>query len=101
MEIKELVEKITFFREKAHLSKRELSMKIGKTEAYISHLENRKTFAPTFEALNDILDVCDVTLEEFFCTDLKSYEQDKELREIINNAKNDKKDLALAVLKSR
>ena len=101
MEINELVNKIRFFRKRAGLSKRKLSIMVGRTEGYISNLENSRKFAPSFETLNDIADVCGITLEEFFCTDLKSYEQDAELRKIIQNAQTDKKDLALSVLKSR
>ena len=101
IDAKELIKRLIFFRNRAKLTKRKLSILIGKAPSYMAHLENSQAFTPSFEALCDILFVCGVTLEEFFSPNYENYERDKELREIIQNAQTDKKDLALSVLKSR
>ena len=87
IDAKELIKRLIFFRNRAKLTKRKLSLLIGKAPSYMAHLENSQAFTPSFEALCDILFVCGVSLEE--------------LRKIIQNAQTDKKDLALSVLKSR
>lgn len=99
MTLNELIERISFIRNRANLSARKLSMLIGKTEGYIHHMEQSKNFAPTFETLSDILEVCNTTFEEFFYKDISSYKKDKELLDLIQNSTDSKKDIAISILK--
>lgn len=62
----ELINRISFIRNRANLSARKLSMEIGKTDSYIHRLETSKSFAPIFETLMEILEACNTTTEKFF-----------------------------------
>ena len=66
MDNNELINRISFIRNRANWSARKLSMEIGKTDSYIHRLETSKSFAPTFETLMEILEACNTTTEEFF-----------------------------------
>ena len=76
MELKTMIERIGYIRVRANLSARKLSLLIGKNPGYIHMLEQNKNFAPTFETLSAILEVCNTTSEEFFYYDLFEYKTD-------------------------
>ncbi len=99
MEINELVERIAFIRTRANLSARKLSILIGKTDGYIHNLEQARSFAPTFETFCAILKACNVSFEEFFYPKIENYKRDKELLELLKTAPDEKRDIALAILK--
>ena len=98
MELNELIDRISYIRTRANLSARKLSMLIGKTEGYIHSMEQSRKFAPTFETLNDILEVCDTTLEEFFYYDIEEYHNDKEIITMLKTAPKSKKEIVISVL---
>jgi len=79
MELNEVINRISQLRTREGLSARELSLKIGKNEAYINRLEYRKNFEPSITVINDIVDVCNSSLEEFFYYDMSQYKKDKEV----------------------
>lgn len=66
MELYEIIERISKLRTRSGLSVRELSLRIGKNETYINRLEYRKIFEPSVSVINDIVEACDASLEEFF-----------------------------------
>jgi len=99
MELNELIGRISFIRTRANLSARRLSMEIGKTESYINRMEVAKNFAPTFETLKDILDVCNTSIEEFFYYDIPAYRQDQQIIEMLKDVNQDKKAAIIALLK--
>lgn len=74
-------------------------MEIGKNECYIHRLETSKSFAPTFETLMDILDVCNTTTEEFFYYNIPAYKQDKEILNLLETASPEKKNAIITLLK--
>ena len=78
MEIKDLIIRIKQARERANLSARELSLRLGKNDSYINKVEN-KEFCPPIEMLFKIIECCNLTVEEFFYKDFVSYKEDKEL----------------------
>ncbi len=94
---KAIVERIGIIRYNANLSARELSLRIGKEESYISTLE-QKCVCPSMNALYDILEVCGVTPEQFFYENFKDYELDKKYLDIIKNMKSDKKQALIEFL---
>lgn len=94
MDNNELINRIGYIRNRANLSARKLSMEIGKNECYIHRLETSKSFAPTFETLMDILDVCNTTTEE-----LPAYKQDKEILNLLETASPEKKNAIITLLK--
>ena len=91
MDNNELINRIGYIRNRANLSARKLSMEIG--------LETSKSFAPTFETLMDILDVCNTTTEEFFYYNIPAYKQDKEILNLLETASPEKKNAIITLLK--
>ncbi|MFQ7078711.1 MAG: helix-turn-helix domain-containing protein [Christensenellaceae bacterium] len=63
----EIINRISYFRNKSNLSARELSLRIDKNGAYINHLESSK-FNIKVSVLLDILRELDITCTEFFPT---------------------------------
>jgi len=99
MELNTLIERISYIRTRANLSARKLSQQIGKTDGYIHHLEQSKKFAPTFETLCDILDVCNTSFEEFFYYDMRQYAHDKQIMDLLRNTSAERKEVILSMLK--
>ncbi len=61
-------------------------------------LETNKNFAPTFETLLEILDVCNTTVEEFFYYSIPAYQQDKQIIEKLQSVSLDKKEALLKLI---
>ena len=105
MEVGELIDRISFIRNRANLSARKLSMLIGKTETYIHRMETTKgtqhQFAPTFESLMAILAACNTTPEEFFYSSIPQYKTDVELLSLFRNAPQERKQVCLDMLRVR
>ena len=87
MEIKDIINRLGIVRNKANLSARELSLRIGMS---ISQIENGR-ITLSVEKLLDILEVCDCSLEKFFSEDFEGYDADIELLKIIKTIPSDKK----------
>ena len=98
MEIKDIINRMGIVRNKANLSARELSLRIGMSPQYISQIENGR-ITLSVEKLIDILEVCDCSLEKFFSEDLEGYDADRELLYIIKTIPSDKKDNLIEFLK--
>ena len=89
MDKKEVGLRVSYIRNKMGLSARELSLRIGKNEAYISRLESSKdSFEPSVTALLDIIEVCGMTESEFFYDNINDYENDKKILDLIKKTKN-------------
>ena len=98
MEIKDIINRLGIVRNKANLSARELSLRIGMSPQYISQIENRR-ISLSVEKLLDILEVCDCSLEKFFSDDFGGYDADIELLKIIKTIQSDKKNSLIDFLK--
>lgn len=83
VEIKDLIIRIKQARERANLSARELSLRLGKNNSYINKVEN-KEFCPPIDMLFKIIECCNLTPEEFFYKDFLSYQEDKALLKYFN-----------------
>lgn len=101
MDKKEIIDRISTARIKANLSARALSINAGLNYGYINRLESKKDFLPSMESFLSILDACDITLEEFFYYDMNTYEQDKEIINLLKNANAEKKNIVLEILKMK
>lgn len=99
MNLEEIINRISQLRTREGLSARELSLRIGKNEAYINRLEYRKNFEPSISVINDIVIACNSSLEEFFYYDLNQYKKDKELIELLKNTPENKKEAIIQILK--
>jgi len=77
MDAKEIIYRVGYIRNRANLSARALSVKLGKSEAYINRME-QEGFYPSLQVLLEIIEACESTAEEFFYRDITKYQTDKE-----------------------
>ena len=73
-----LINRLGYIRNRANLSARELSQRLGFSIAYIAKFDNGDFNIPS-EVLLDAIDVCDSTPEEFFHSDISKYKEHKDL----------------------
>ena len=98
MELIEIIGRISQLRTKAGLSARELSLRIGKNEAYINRLEYRKNFEPSVTVISEIAEACGSSLEEFFYYDMNQYKIDKQVIDLLKNVPESKKKAFIEIL---
>lgn len=90
MEIKEILSRIGYVRNKANLSAREVSLRMGMSPQYVAQLENGRIVL-TVEKLLQILEICDFPVERFFSSNIVDYNVDNELKILIEALPLDKK----------
>ena len=95
----DIIERIGYFRTKAKLSQKALSIDIGMNIGYINRLESKKDFLPSMEVLLKIIEVCGITEEEFFYSDVNSYATDKQLLDKLRDLSDDKKEALIKLIK--
>lgn len=98
MDLNEIIGRISQLRTKAGLSARELSLRIGKNEAYINRLEYRKNFEPSVTVISEIAEACGSSLEEFFYYDMNQYKIDKQVIDLLKNIPESKKKAFVEIL---
>lgn len=94
---KYLINKVGYFRNKAGLSARALSLMVGKSTSYISKFEMGEINLPS-ELLFDIISACGVTLEEFFYENEQDYEKNKLLFQKFKKLSDENKDLIMRLM---
>ena len=90
MEIKEVLSRIGYVRNKANLSAREVSLRMGMSPQYVAQLESGRIVL-TIEKLLQILEICDFSIEQFFSSNIVEYNVDNELKSLIESLPTDKK----------
>ena len=90
MEIKEILSRIGYVRNKANLSAREVSLRMGMSPQYVAQLESGRIVL-TVEKLLQILEICDFPIERFFASNINNYNVDQELKLLIEDLPLDKK----------
>lgn len=90
MEIKEILSRIGYVRNKANLSAREVSLRMGMSPQYVAQLESRRIVL-TVEKLLQILEICEFPIERFFSSNIADYNIDNELKLLIELLPLDKK----------
>jgi transcriptional regulator with XRE-family HTH domain len=90
MEIKEILTRIGYVRNKAGLSAREVSLRIGMSPQYVAQLESGRIVL-TVEKLLLILETCNFPIERFFSSNIEDYTVDNELKSLIEALPTDKK----------
>lgn len=98
MELKDIIQRIGYFRNKANLSARALSLSIGKNQAYINKLEAGE-FEPSMKIILEIIESLGITEEEFFYSNFQTYNIDKENLDIIKRLSPEKKNALKELLK--
>ncbi len=90
MEIKEILSRIGYVRNKANLSAREVSLRMGMSPQYVAQLESGRIVL-TVEKLLQILEICEFPIERFFSSNIVDYNVDAELKLLIEALPLDKK----------
>lgn len=90
MDIKEVLSRIGYVRNKANLSAREVSLRMGMSPQYVAQLESGRIVL-TVEKLLKILEICEFPIERFFASDIEDYDVDNELKYLIESLPLDKK----------
>lgn len=90
MEIKEILSRIGYVRNKANLSAREVSLRMGMSPQYVAQLESGRIVL-TIEKLLQILEICKFPIERFFSANIADYNVDNELKLLIESLPLDKK----------
>ena len=90
MEIKDILSRIGYVRNKADLSAREVSLRMGMSPQYVAQLESGRIVL-TVEKLLQILEICDFPVERFFSSNIVDYNVDNELKILIEALPLDKK----------
>lgn len=90
MEIKEILTRIGYVRNKANLSAREVSQRMGMSPQYVAQLESGRIVL-TVEKLLQILEICEFPIERFFSSNIADYNIDNELKSLIESLPTDKK----------
>ncbi len=98
MERDEIIFRIGYFRTKAKLSQKALSMDIDMNCGYINRLESKRDFLPSLEALLKIIETCGITEEQFFYDELDRYEEDKRILMKIKKLSPEKREALLKFL---
>ena len=73
-----LIDRLGYIRNRANLSARELSQRLGFSIAYIAKFDNGDFNIPS-EVLIDAISICNSTPEEFFHREISKYAEHKEL----------------------
>ncbi len=90
MEVKEVLTRIGYVRNKANLSAREVSLRMGMSPQYVAQLESGRIVL-TIEKLFQILEICEFPIERFFSSNIDDYKVDVELKSLIESLPADKK----------
>ena len=100
MDLQEIIARISLLRVRAGVSARELSLRIGKNEAYINRLEYRKNFNPSITVIDDIAKACHSSIEEFFYYEINQYKIDKKIIDLLRKAKPEIKQAIIDILEN-
>ena len=90
MEIRDILSRIGYVRNKANLSAREVSLRMGMSPQYVAQLESGRIVL-TVEKLLQILEICEFPIERFFSSNIADYNVDNELKLLIESLPLDKK----------
>ena len=90
MDIKEVRLRVGYVRNQAKLSARELSLRLGMSGQYVAKLESGEINLSVAKLLQ-ILEICDFPVERFFSADIADYNENEELKKLIESLPTDKK----------
>lgn len=99
MEIKDILSRLGYVRNKANLSAREVSLRMGMSPQYVAQLESGRIVL-TVEKLLQILEICEFSIERFFSSNIADYNIDNELKSLIETLPTDKKKNLIEFIKT-
>ena len=94
-----LINRLGYFRVRAKLSARDLSLRMGKSPGYMTKFEAGGINLPV-DVLFDILDILNVTKEEFFSCDPSKVEDDKKFIRKFRNLSKENQELVINIMES-
>ena len=100
MEIKEILSRIGYVRNKANLSAREVSLRIGMSPQYVAQVESGRIVL-TVEKLLQILEICNFPIERFFSANIAEYNENIELKNLVESLPINKKQHLIEFIKNR
>ncbi|MBE7091533.1 MAG: helix-turn-helix transcriptional regulator [Clostridiales bacterium] len=98
MDAKGIIDRIGYFRTKAKLSQKALSMEIDMNVGYINRLESKRDFLPSVDVLFKIITACGITVEEFFYENVERYAEDKQILAKLKDLSAEKREALLRLL---
>ena len=93
---KEILNRISYFRTKKNMSAYRLGMELGHSKTYFYRVESGE-IQLTLDTFLEILDILQVSLEEFFCQDLT--ETDLQIAKSIKALSKENKQIILDLIK--
>lgn len=96
----EVLKRLNYFVENCPISRYEISLRLGNNDNYMSRVLNGWNNLSMNKFL-DILEILELTPEEFFAADYKNYKQNAELLELVSSLNDDEKASLSTILKKK
>lgn len=90
MKIKDILTRLGYVRNKANLSVREMSLRMGMSPQYVAQLESGRIVL-TVEKLLQILEICEFPIDRFFSSNMIDYDIDNDLKFLLQSLPSEKK----------
>lgn len=90
MEIKDVLSRIGYVRNKTRLSAREVSLRMGMSPQYVAQLKSGRIVL-TVEKLFGILEIREFPVERFFSKNIDDFDEDREPKDLISPLSKGKK----------
>jgi len=94
----DIIDRIGYFRNKANLSLRETSLRLGYNPQFMKTIEN-KSIELKVKTLLDFCEVVDITPLDFFYLGKEYNKEDKNILELYNNLSSENKQFVIDLMK--
>lgn len=94
----EVLNRMGFFMNRANLSARATSLKLGYTEQFMKRIFN-KSVELKVSTLLDFMDLVDITPQDFFYLGTSYNKNDKKLIDMFNDLSNESKEVVFSLIK--
>ena len=94
----DIINRLAFFRNKANLSQREASMRLGYNPQFMKTIEN-KSIELKVKTLLDFCEIVDITPQDFFYLGEHYNKDDKNVLELYSNLSDDSKQTIIDLMK--
>ena len=98
MNYNEVIRRVGYFRNRANLSAREVSLRLGYTEQFIKRIESGK-IALKVRTLLDFCEIVDITPQDFFYLGEEYNKEDKNILELFSTLSNENKQIVIDLIK--
>lgn len=94
----EVINRFGYFRKKANLSARELSVRLGFNPQFVSTIESKKIELKVSTLLN-FFEIVEITPQDFFYLGKEYNKDDKNILELFSNLSNESKNTIIDLIK--